>query len=70
VCFSGYKSRKWPKWLPWAEYWYNTSYRGSIKISPFKVLFGRDPPPLLRGERGATIEEIWDFDARKKFNAG
>jgi len=29
--FSGYKPRQWPKWLPWAAYWYNTNYHGSIK---------------------------------------
>jgi len=57
-CFSGYKPRQWPKWLPWAEYWYNTNYHDSIKMSPFKTLYGRDLPPLLRGEGGATIEEI------------
>jgi len=57
-CFSGYKPRQWPKWLPWAGYRYNTNYHGSIKMSPFKALYGRDLPPLLRGEGGASIEEI------------
>jgi len=27
-------------------------------MSPFKALYERDPPPLLRGEGGAIIEEI------------
>jgi len=57
-CFSCYKPRQWPKWLPWTGYWYNTNYHGSIKLSLFKALYGRDPPPLLRREEGATIEEI------------
>jgi len=26
-CFSGYKPRQWPKWLPWVEYWYSTNYQ-------------------------------------------
>jgi hypothetical protein len=32
---------KWNKHLPLAEFSYNNSYQESIKISPFKALYGR-----------------------------
>lgn len=47
-CFTGRKPTSWSQWLPWAEYWYNTSYHSSTKATPFKALYGRDPPKLLR----------------------
>ena len=31
----------WEKWLPLAEFSYNDSYQVSIKMAPFKALYGR-----------------------------
>ncbi|KAI9124628.1 hypothetical protein K1719_004550 [Acacia pycnantha] len=41
-------TRQWLSHLPWAEYWYNTSFQTSIGMVPFKVVYGRDAPPVLR----------------------
>ena len=37
----------WLKHLPWAEYWYNTSLHTTIGMTPFKVLYGQDPPLII-----------------------
>ncbi|KAL4384927.1 hypothetical protein GQ457_15G020150 [Hibiscus cannabinus] len=36
--------KKWLQFLPWAEYWYNTSYQSFSQMTPFEVLYGRPPP--------------------------
>lgn len=41
--------KKWVRWLPLAEWWYNTSYHCSIKTTPFQALYGYPPPQLPLG---------------------
>jgi hypothetical protein len=42
------KERKsWDKCLPYAKFSYNNSYQKSLKMSPFKVLYGRNCRTLL-----------------------
>jgi hypothetical protein len=45
-CLTGDRPRQWLRWLPWAEYCFNTSFQTSLKTTPFKVVYGRDPPVL------------------------
>lgn len=43
----------WSKWLPLAEWWYNTNFHTSIQTTPYEVLYGQPPPihlPYLPGE--------------------
>lgn len=47
----------WNVVLPWAEYWYNTSYQGAVKCTPFEAVYGRPPPTLSRFIPGETMVE-------------
>lgn len=49
------KPKDWARWLPWAEYWYNTSTHASTKYSPFEIVYGRPPPHLVRFTSGETV---------------
>lgn len=51
-CFAGGQPKSWSKWLHWAEFSYNTSTHMSTKLTPFKVLYGRDPPVVNRLGKG------------------
>ena len=53
-CFAGSKQKQWLKWLPWAEYWYNTSYHTATRVTPFEVVYGRAPATVHNYEHGAT----------------
>ncbi|GAU47333.1 hypothetical protein TSUD_101210 [Trifolium subterraneum] len=47
-CFSFNNPKSWSKMLSWSEFWYNTAFQTSIGMTPFKALYGRDPPYLTR----------------------
>jgi hypothetical protein len=47
-CFTYENPKSWVKALPWAEFWYNSAFHTSIGMTPFKALYGRDPPTLIR----------------------
>ncbi|VFQ84128.1 unnamed protein product [Cuscuta campestris] len=53
---------KWSSLLPWAELALNSTYHEGIKMSPFKALYGRDPPPLLPYTTGSSnVQKVDDL---------
>lgn len=58
-CVIKLKPKHWPKWLAWAEHWYNTNYHASLKAIPFEALYGRTSPVLVRGDTPfLTVNEV------------
>jgi hypothetical protein len=53
-CVTGDRPRAWVDWLAWAEYCYNTSFHTALRATPFEVVYGRPPPPLLPYRPGAA----------------
>jgi hypothetical protein len=53
-CFTGDRPREWLRWLPWAEYTYNTAYQSSLHDTPFHAVYGRQPPSIWSYEAGDT----------------
>jgi hypothetical protein len=53
---------KWKAWLSLAEFWYNTSYHTSLDWSPFKALYGYDPPfvvaPLIPSDTDNSVAQV------------
>lgn len=43
-CMAGERPTTWAKWIPLAEWWYNTSYHSTIKMTLFEALYGFTPP--------------------------
>lgn len=47
-CFCGTKPHDWGRWLSWAEYWHNTTWKSPTGFTPYEVVYGRSPPSLLQ----------------------
>jgi hypothetical protein len=53
-CLTGDRPRQRLQWLPWAEYVFNTAYQSSLRDTPLRVVYGRDPPSIRSYELGET----------------
>ncbi|KAA8520754.1 hypothetical protein F0562_014974 [Nyssa sinensis] len=51
-CLVHQQPHKWSSLLPWAEFWYNTAYHASIRMTPFQALYGRLPPTIPQYQVG------------------
>ena len=53
-CLTSDRPRQWLRWLPWAEYIYNTAFQSALKTTPFQLVYGREPPSIRSYEPGET----------------
>ena len=57
-CMCSDEPHLWSRWLPLAEFWYNTNYHTAIQMSPFEAVYGQAPPqhlPYLPGETKVAV---------------
>jgi len=43
-CYIFDNAKTWHSMIPWTQFWYNSSFQHSLRMSPFKALYGRNPP--------------------------
>ena len=59
-CFASEKQHQWKKWLPLAEWWYNTSYHATTKMTPYEAVYGQQPPSILTYLPGSSKVQAVD----------
>lgn len=60
--------RLWKKWLPLAEYWYNSNFHTALGCSPFKALYGYEAPmmtmlPVSVGDQSLAGQTLLDRES-------
>ena len=58
--FTSDRPTKWAEWLPFVEFWFNSNYHTSLKLSPFEALYGFPPPKLQSYIPGTTRVDALD----------
>ena len=48
------KQNKWLQWLNLVEWWYNSTYHTSTKMTPFQALYSYEPPRWKEIIQGST----------------
>jgi hypothetical protein len=57
-CFSSKKKNQWDQWLPLDEWWYNTSYHTTTRMTPFEAVYGKNPPSVLSYLPGVSKVQV------------
>jgi hypothetical protein len=65
-CVTGDRPRARVDLLSWAEYCYNTSFHTALRATPFEVVYGQPPPPLLPYTPGTAQTEAADALLRSR----
>ncbi|KAL1224617.1 putative mitochondrial protein [Cardamine amara subsp. amara] len=57
-CMCSDRPHLWSKWIPLAEWWYNTNFHTAIQMTPYEAVYGQPPPvhlPYLPGESKVAV---------------
>jgi hypothetical protein len=64
---TGTSPTQWVKWLPLAEWWYNTNYHTTTKSTPYEIIYGY--PPSLHipyFPKDSPVEVVDDFLCKRE----
>jgi hypothetical protein len=65
-CLTGDRPRQWLQWMSWAEFCYNSSFQTSLRTTPFRVVYGWDPPSLRSYSLGEAMLPAVDAQLRER----
>lgn len=61
------RPKTWAKWLPLAEWWYNSTFNSSIKMSPFEALYGIKPRQICQPSFcRSSVAVVEDFQVKRE----
>jgi hypothetical protein len=55
-CFASENKNQWAQWLSLAEWWYNTSYHTTTRMTPFEAVYGQKPLLAQGHPQGSTLK--------------
>jgi hypothetical protein len=64
--YTGSKPKDWSRWLPMAEWWYNTNHHSSTRFTPFEAVYGYSPPTLLSYVPGTSTNLAMDSQLKDR----
>lgn len=65
-CMCSDNPKQWSKWLPLAEWWYNTTYHNLIKANPYEIVYGQALPTYLPYLPSESKVELVDRSLEKR----
>lgn len=60
------QAKKMAQWLPWAKYWYNTSFHTTTRMTPFEAVHGPAPAIVHTYEHGTTTIAQVEHSLKKR----
>lgn len=65
-CFVVDKPDSWSSLLHWAEWWHDTSFHSTIRMTPFQALYGIPPHSVQKYLPGTTAIQVVDKTLRDR----
>lgn len=61
------RPKQWAKWPALAEWWYNSSYNGAIRRSPYEALYGVKPKQIcVPASHKSAVDTVEDFQINRE----